>query len=119
MIKNIILVASVLIALGQKAAAETAVLIGYGASSCAEFAKNYQESPGEAESLYTGWAQGFMSGLNAGATAIKGSTRDLNAKSVKWQESFLRNYCDEHPLSNYYNAVMKLYTTLPRAEADK
>jgi hypothetical protein len=37
---------------------------GYGAATCAQFAEIYRQNPSNARTMFIGWAQGFMSGLN-------------------------------------------------------
>jgi hypothetical protein len=59
------------------------------------------------------WAQGFMSGENLSQFASDGQYRDLEAMTDEAQEASLRNYCDEHPMAEFYKAVMDLYSKLP------
>jgi len=88
------------------------LFMGAGASTCAEFAKLYQRNPGEYEYVYFHWAQGFMSAFNE--LASKESRRNLDGMNASEEMRYLRNYCSEHPLDEYYKAVVHLYAGLPR-----
>jgi hypothetical protein len=81
---------------------------GAGTSSCTQFAEDYRQDPQTWELVYFSWAQGAMSGLNAGHRG-----RHLLARSTYDQEAFIRSYCNSHPLNNYSDAVTELYNTLP------
>jgi hypothetical protein len=85
---------------------------GIGNESCAQFASQYQLST-HSETLYFEWAQGFMSGLNT-EKLYEGhlTTQDLSSIPVEQQRSFLRTYCDEHPLTDYSKGVLELYMQL-------
>ena len=43
---------------------QEAVVIGVGASTCAEFAQDYKRDPATAMAVYFSWTQGFMSASN-------------------------------------------------------
>jgi hypothetical protein len=107
-----ILITSLLcVALNQPAKAE--MLQGIGSTNCGEFAKMYRGDPKETELFYFGWAQGFMSALNF-SNAIADDYlvfRDLG--STKEQMATIRTYCNQHPLADYYSAVLEVYKTLP------
>ena len=85
---------------------------GAGASTCAQFAQAYATSPDGAEPLYFTWAQGFMSGLNTSAIARKTPSKDLASEPVAEQEAAIRDYCDKHPLQEYWEAAFALYLSL-------
>ena len=38
-----------------------------------------------------------------------GEKRDLNSMELGEQERFIRNYCNNHPLEDYENAILSLY----------
>jgi hypothetical protein len=90
---------------------ETLVLQGLGATSCAQFADFFRDSP-KIEEEYFDWAQGFMSGLNMNADVYV----VLNAKSIDEEKRFLRRYCDAHPLGEFMDAIYDLMKTLPTVE---
>lgn len=87
---------------------------GMGHAPCGEFAKAYQGDPETVELAFYSWAQGYMSGLNIVALANQGrsGTTDLGAMPVEKQRSFLRSYCDKHPLADYMQAVHELFKTM-------
>jgi hypothetical protein len=91
---------------------------GLGIKSCGEFAKSYAENPTLAETLYFGWAEGFMSGLNFVNEANKKPLREITGgnESMRSYQSYIRNYCDEHPLAPYYGAMVNLYQSLPQTK---
>jgi len=64
----------------------TITTMGPGATTCAQFGKDYQRDP-SIETVYFAWAQGFMSGLNMGILTRGGNqdTVDL-AKSRRWNQ---------------------------------
>jgi hypothetical protein len=85
--------------------------MGIGVATCGEFAQDYRRNPSQAEIDYFNWAQGYMSGAN-----VRGDfnlEHNLSAWFLDQQREFLRRYCNEHPLANYYSAVIELYGSLP------
>ena len=90
------------------AAYEAGELYGLGGRTCAEFAQAYSKNPEMIESLYFTWAQGFMSGLNLTFVANLHKFADLGSTSMAEQKGQLRDYCNQHPLSPYYSAVLSL-----------
>jgi hypothetical protein len=91
-------------------------LMGMGARTCSEFAKDYQESPQAAETLYVHWALGFMSGINQNRATTR---KNLDGITSDDKEAFIRRYCNDHPLVYYYEAVRELYSTLPDLKEKK
>lgn len=85
---------------------------GAGAFTCGQFAEKYRQAPKVVEGIYFGWAQGFMSGLNASTFADHSPSRDLTSMSNESQQSFLRSYCNDHPLTSFYEAALQLYFKL-------
>jgi hypothetical protein len=83
---------------------------GVGLGSCAEYAELYQKSPEAIDNMYYSWAQGFISGVNAG---LEKDFFDLNALTTDQMKRFIRQYCDAHPLASYRNAVGELMNSLP------
>jgi hypothetical protein len=89
------------------------IAAGIGVRTCAQFAKDYQNNPANAETFYNNWALGFMSGLNAGFEAENHPQRDLEAVSFEDKKQFMRTYCDQHPLQLYLGGVVELFGSLP------
>jgi len=103
------------IASAQDAAApnkDTAVVMGLGASSCAEFSQAYRDDPTTAMRLYFDWAQGFMSGVNVLHAANRRPTHNLNGRPVSEQQDILRGLCDQKPQALFVDAVQELYFRL-------
>jgi hypothetical protein len=84
---------------------------GVGAISCGTLSQDYRQNPTQTENMMMTWAQGFMSGENIALPP--GHYRDLQAMTLEAQESFLRNYCDEHPMAEFIKAAIELYLKLP------
>src|ERR1700685_791618 len=86
--------------IGPNAArAETAAL-GAGTFTCASFAKHLAADP-TAEDTFFVWAQGFLSGINAGYLGTSNQSADLDSKSPREQERVVRQYCATHPQKLY------------------
>jgi hypothetical protein len=103
------------IASAQDAAApnkDTAVVMGLGASSCAEFSQAYRDDPTTAMRLYFDWAQGFMSGVNVLHAANRRPTHNLSGRPVSEQQDILRGLCDQKPQALFVDAVQELYFRL-------
>ena len=93
-----------------------AAFIGLGASTCAEFAEMYRASPAQTERAFYSWAQGYMSGMNDNLILLKlPPIKNLNSIPNDEKQSFLRTYCDSHPLNFYASAVTQLYISLKDA----
>jgi hypothetical protein len=92
--------------------AEPLSAMGIGATTCGEFATKYKKQPEAIETLYFTWAQGFLTGANVSRLAAKQPARDLNSKPLSEQKAYLRSYCDSHPLSEYFLAVLSLLQSL-------
>src|SRR6516225_526379 len=56
---------------------------------------------------------GYMSGVNIRSMAAGQGFRDLGAKDSDEMTSFLRHYCDAHPLATYLAGVLELMDSLP------
>lgn len=83
---------------------------GPGATSCAEFAKMYQDDP-SVEGFFYSWAQGFWSSLNLVAKGLQRPTHELEKGDAN--NSALRAFCANNPLKNYMDGVTELYGKLP------
>lgn len=92
---------------------EEALLRGAGTFTCGRFAQDYAKAPQYVEGLYFAWAQGFLSAQNLHIANDVNAYYDLGG-DTELHESFLRNYCNKHPLANYVDAVFELAKTLPR-----
>ena len=105
--------------------------MGYAGYSCGKFGQQYGESPDVMEAIYFSWAQGFMFGMLVSAAASKDDPPDgkrfvkvLNSLTppdfgVSAQKSFLRWYCDEHPLKLYATAVLALLEKIQDHQPEK
>lgn len=96
------------------AEAEKSDMIGLGGVNCAEFAKDFRRNPA-IDNWYYIWSTGFMTGMNA-ALSITGKEelkRNLSTKSMETVKKEVRQYCNEHPLSDYANGVLKVMTEMP------
>jgi hypothetical protein len=56
--------------------------------------------------FFFSWAQGFMTGWNV-ATDDE-NLIDLLGMKAQDQKTYLRDYCDKHPLKNYLDGVVAL-----------
>jgi hypothetical protein len=89
--------------------------LGPGMQSCGEFSRLYASNPMGAEDLFYTWAQGFMSALNLSFVSTTGSYRLIDPNGTATYKLRLRSYCDAHPPSQYVQAIMDLYNSLPPA----
>ena len=80
--------------------------MGAGTSSCGEF-RSARTAPEVA--AYFNWALGFMSGLNTSRLASGFVTKNMASMSVDEQEMAIANYCNDHPLGSFNEAVMDVY----------
>ena len=106
-----------LICLPQTAGSQP-IIQGAGLEPCGKFADLYGTDPAAAESFYYSWAQGLLSGMNV-ALHVEGSTTDLTDSryDTDAQQSYLRRYCNEHPSTPYFGAVMSLWDTMRTQQA--
>jgi hypothetical protein len=86
--------------------------MGVGSQSCAKFAQDYAKDV-SAELFYFTWAQGFMTGLNMVAALDKKNIRNMGGEIIQLQQQRIREYCSEHPLDDYMQAVATMYGGLP------
>jgi len=94
-------------------AADGSAVMGAGSRTCAEFAKDYQQTPTYSEQFYFAWAQGFMSAHNFFMVAGK-QMANLNPPvyDLGTQMAHIRRFCDQRPLALYMEAVMELIDVL-------
>lgn len=95
----------------------TAMTVGPGGASCAEFAEQYGRSPTTVRMIYLSWAQGYMSGVYSAASATAeamGRPQPLYPLAVDADAWFrrLRQFCDGRPLAGFDAAVIDLMQTI-------
>jgi len=87
---------------------------GAGSQTCAQFAKSYSADPAM-EAVYFYWAQGWLGGVNSAETMVRGRKRvltDLSSMPMDEQMLIVRQYCNDHPLADYAQAVAFLRSRL-------
>ena len=112
----LLLAATLLFSSDARAAHNTALFMGMGTATCAQFANDYKANV-EADDIYFVWARGFMSGRNSVLHEGGLPTLQLDSMPDESQKFFLRTYCDAHPLLPYVFAVMELQKSLKTIEA--
>ena len=97
----------------ERANAQTASVVGLGASTCPEFNEETKRNP-QLERDYFAWAQGFMSGILIRMPA--GVDEGLNLVPKQFpltsQAEFLRRFCQENTAKRYSDGVIALYRVL-------
>ena len=76
--------------------ADDMAIMGWGASTCGQFANMYRDQPQFAEANTFRWAQAFMSGLNFERMAHNGVSMNLGSMSTDEQQREIRTYCNDH-----------------------
>lgn len=98
------------------ALAERAEIVGYGATTCAQFLRDYHSDP-LYERGYFAWAQGYMSAILM--TRPPGTDERLRLTPAEFpvpsQLRFVREFCAQHEESEYADAVLALYYRLRSA----
>ena len=106
------------IAAPEAVVAQTAHIVGLGATSCQQFLKDIGPRP-ELQRDYLAWAQGFTSGIIL--SRPPGVDTDLNLDPPSFgllkQLRFLADYCELSPTTDFSDAVAALYKRL-RQEKD-
>lgn len=99
-----------------KAEPATAKIVGLGASTCTQFARDVKKNPA-VQRDYLAWAQGFMSGILLGRPPGVDESLDLIPTTfpLHKQIAFLRAYCQKHPTEDFSDAVLDLYKNLRKA----
>jgi hypothetical protein len=103
---NVLIFIFVLILHASHALAQEYNAMGQGVGTCSVFAQHYKQNPDYWEVVYFAWAQGWMSGFNSGDPV---KNQNLNSIPLEEQRRHLRQYCDQHPLDEYFSAVTSLY----------
>jgi hypothetical protein len=84
---------------------------GAGSQRCSYLTSRTKPGSHLQESSITGmvfgWAQGFMSGMNAGK-ADTGFYFDLSSVSIEEQWAFITEYCRQNPSKQIVDAVIEL-----------
>lgn len=106
-------VAVLCVGLAVPAHAQTAKIVGLGATPCATFIQETAQTPA-VERNYIAWAQGFMSGALIRAPSGVDEGLDLLPPSftLREQADFLRAYCRDYPDQDYMDAAHALYRRL-------
>ena len=108
---------SLLLVSSPSLAREEAAWAGVGTTSCANFASQFRKDPQLAEVIFMTWAQGFMSGLNTQYLPPHASTDLLSTDYPSDRQAvFIRSYCDNHPLKDFVQAVMELWTVMRHSQ---
>jgi hypothetical protein len=102
----------------QAGATEDKTLRGPGAQTCGEFAFDLRVNR-NTENTYFDWAEGFISGMNWADAINDHTAKNIMALSVADQKQVIRDYCNEHPLASYVEAVLDLYNRLPTSDFHK
>lgn len=91
--------------------------VGAGVRSCAQFQRDYANSkmPEIIEEMYYNWTQGYLSGFLLAVIGGGGEVIDLDAHDANWQKSFIREYCQNNPLSPYSEAAGAVLQELIKA----
>lgn len=99
-----------------KAEPAMAKIVGLGASTCTQFARDVTKNPA-IQRDYLAWAQGFMSGILLGRPPGVDESLDLVPTTfpLNKQIVFLREYCQKHPTKDFSDAVLNLYKNLRKA----
>ena len=89
---------------------------GIGNTPCDEFARLYEETPGETEAVFYSWAMGVMSGLNVSLAEQRANLMPHNFDADA-QKRYIRRHCDQRPSDLYVDAVFELYAALRRKQS--
>jgi len=101
------------IAAPQAVMAQTANIVGLGATSCEQFLKDIGPRP-ELQRDYLAWAQGFMSGILLSRPPDVDTDLNLDPPSFDLlkQLRFLTDHCEHNPAADFSDAVASLYKRL-------
>jgi hypothetical protein len=97
----------------RMAQAQTARIVGLGATTCDQFTTDVQINP-RVQRDYLAWAQGYMSGILLGRPPDVDEKLDLNPTSfsLSQQLHFLNDRCARNPELTFSEAVEGLYKRL-------
>ena len=102
-------------------AEEKADMLGFGSTSCSEFAKEYRRNPVAIENWYYVWYTGFVTGMNTALSIVdRGELkRNVAAKSMDIARRELRQYCNDNPLSDFAHAALHVMSGMTAYEDKK
>jgi hypothetical protein len=106
-----VLVLSALLSFATGARAD-AIGAGVGSRTCGQFAADYRANQ-NIEAVYNNWALGYMTGMNVILEAVSKPTRNLEAMPFEEKKSYMRSYCDSHPLRNFMDGATELFGAFP------
>lgn len=90
------------------------VILGVGASSCAEYANLYRKNPTMAEEIYVQWGLGFLGGRNyESILRQRKPVRFLPVDGRSKLAAHVRDLCDRRPLMKFRDAVLEYFESLP------
>lgn len=95
------------------------IIIGMGATTCADYVQDYYDGPSNADDVYGAWSFGFMSGWNVALSQAKRKTVDLGVWSSDKEQNYILSYCEANQQTSYVFAVRDLYMTLAKAQKIK
>ena len=95
----------------QMVRAEGMLMIGTGATSCDEYIKDISEDP-SLNTVYLGWAHGYMSAINARNTRTDSSVNLASALTQDAQIAVLQDYCTRNSAKLFVFGVMILMELL-------
>ncbi|MBA7471892.1 hypothetical protein ES707_07204 [subsurface metagenome] len=108
-----VLLAAFLLQASYQAQAQTARIVGLGATTCRGFNEDVKSNP-TIRRDYLAWTQGFMSGILLGRPPGTDEALDLAPSSfdLNQQLRFLEEYCASHDREDFADAVTALYKRL-------
>jgi hypothetical protein len=83
---------------------------GVGQHSCGKFLENLKDNP-KNETPYGQWLQGYITGRNHASSEISDYAGGTDRPALM---AWISNYCREHPLDSFYDAVNRLLQTLEK-----
>ena len=89
---------------------------GPGTHECSDYLESrpiLAEAPVTLDDLFSSWARGFMSALNAARLQRGLNSKQLSSMPDTGQIERMRAYCVAHPNEKYMAAVHDLFDSLP------
>lgn len=109
--KKIFIVSFTLFMFSFGAKADEMLMIGRGATTCATYTAEIQNTPTQAMN-YLAWAHGYMSAINARNTQTDTSVDLSSSLDTRAQNQFLRGFCMANPDKWFVFGVMELMALL-------
>ena len=69
------------------------------------------------ENTYFDLGRCFMSGMNWIDVKHDRTSKDIMSLSTADQKQLIRNYCNEHPLASFWEAVIDVYNRLSNSDS--